>query len=93
MDCDTRSDRSKHRSSTSSVEILSMTTRKMKHTKGFEVKSWLQERDILVIPPNSHVKADIMHILPLDRHEYKLWKKIKKDISLCRGNYARVTNV
>ena len=90
-DYDTMGDTSRCKSSTSSVEILSMTTRKMKQAKGFEVKLWLQERDVLVLP--SHVKADIMQNLSIARHDYKIWKQIEKDISLCRSNYVRVTNV
>ena len=90
-DYDTMGDTSRCKSSTSSVEILSMTTRKMKQAKGFEVKSWLQERDVLVLP--SRVKADITQNLSIARHDYKIWKQIEKDISLCRGNYVRVTNV
>ena len=76
-----------------SVEIVSVSKRKLRQTEGFEVKSWLKERDILVIPPDSRVKPHITHIRSVVRHDYKLWKNIEKDISVCRGNYSRVSNV
>ena len=70
-----------------------MTTRKMKQAKGFEVKAWLPERDILVLPASSRVKADITQTFSVAKHDYRIWKQIEKDISLCRGNYVRVTNI
>ena len=93
MDSDTGIDTSLHTSLTSSVEILSVTTRKMKQAKGFQLKVWLKERDILVVPPISRVKPDITEIQTVDRHDYNLWQNLEKDISVCRGNYSRVSNV
>ena len=93
MDCGTRIDTSWHTSSISSVEILSVTTRKMKQAKGFQLKVWLKERDVLVVPRISCMKPDITEIQTVDRHDYNLWQNLEKDISVCRGNYSRVSNV
>ena len=58
----------------------------MKQAKGFQLKVWLKERDVLVVPPSSHVKPDITEIRTVDRHDYNLWQNLEKDISVCRGN-------
>ena len=65
----------------------------MKQAKGFQLKVWLKERDVLVVPPISRVKPDITEIQTVDRHDYNLWQNLEKDISICRGNYSRVSNV
>ena len=72
MDCGTGIDTSWHTSLTSSVEILSITTRKMKKAKGFQLKVWLKERDVLVVPPSSLMKPDITEIRTVDKHDYNL---------------------
>ena len=57
------------------------------------MKLWLKEKDVLVVPPISHVKPDITEIWTVDRHDYNLWQNLEKDISVCRGKFSRVSNI
>ena len=74
------------------VQIVKVTETRMKQNS-FEVETWLQERDILVLPVDRRPDADFTITCTVSNHSYSLWGQIEKDISSCRGNYTRVSNI
>ena len=74
------------------VQIVKVTATRMKQNS-FEVETWLQERDILVLPVDRRPDADFTITCTVSNHSYSLWGQIEKDISSCRGNYTRVSNI
>ena len=74
------------------VQIVKVTETRMKQNS-FEVETWLQEWDILVLPVDRRPDADFTITCTVSNHSYSLWAQIEKDISSCRGNYTRVSNI